>query len=73
MNNYKYYKFVGGRYFRVTNDEERFEVINDNNEWEEEDMIYFLYNDLGMDKEEIKDKDELDKLISLPSKEVKSK
>lgn len=73
MNNYKYYKFVGGRYFRVTIDEERFEVINDNNEWEEDDMIYFLYYDLGMDKEEITDKEELEKLTTFPRKEVKSK
>lgn len=64
-NDYKYYKFVGGRYFRVTPDEETFEVINDKNEWEEEDMIYFLYNDLGMDYERVTDPNKLKELMNL--------
>ena len=67
-NDYNYYKFVGGKYFRVTPDEEIFEVINENNEWVEDDMIYFLYNDLGMDYEEITDASKLNELMNLKKK-----
>ena len=73
MNEYKYYKFVKGRYFRVTLDEERFQVINKENEWEDNDMIYFLYNDLGIDYDEVVDKQKLEELQSLPERKEKRK
>lgn len=66
-DNYKYYRFVGGKYFR-TIDEEDFQVIN-NNMWEDDDMVYFVFNDLGIDHEEIVDPEELAKLKSIPAKE----
>ena len=66
-DDYKYYKFVGGKYFRTTNEED-FEVVNDDM-WEEDDMVYFVFNDLGIDHVLITDPEELERLKSLPSKE----
>ena len=67
---YKYYKFVGGRYFRVSLDEEKFWIINENNRWEKDTTIYFLYNDLGMDYEEVIDPIKLQELQSLSEESV---
>lgn len=67
--NYRYFKFIGGKYFR-TIDEESFQVINQNNCWENDDMIYFLYNDVGVQYEEITDAETLHQLMNIPEIEA---
>ena len=67
--NYRYFKFIGGKYFR-TKDEESFQVINQNNCWENDDMIYFLYNDVGVQYEEITDAETLHQLMNIPEIEA---
>lgn len=63
--NYRYFKFKGGKYFR-TIDEETFQTINKNNCWENDDMIYFLYYDVGVEYEEIIDEEILSELRNIP-------
>ena len=62
--NYRYFKFTGGKFFR-TIDEISFEVLN-NNYWEKDNMIYFLYEDVGVQYEEITDEEIINKLENFP-------
>ena len=64
MSDFKYYRFVGGKYFRTRNEEE-FQVVNENDMWEEDDLIFFLFIDPGIHYVEITDKKELDYLKNL--------
>ena len=68
---YKYYKFINGRIFRVSQDEETFQVINSDNEWEKDDMIAFIYDEI--DYEEITDENLLEELKGLKEKEEMKK
>ena len=68
---YKYYKFVNGKIFRVSQGEETFQVIDDDNEWVNDDMISLIYKTL--EYYEITDLDTLNKLMSLKEKERKQK
>ena len=63
---YKYYKFAGGKYFRVSADESIFEGINENGEWVSDSALFFLYIEPGIRYDEITDKEELDRLMNLP-------
>lgn len=50
---YKYFKFVGGKYFRTSNEID-FQVLN-NNKWENDDMLDMLYYDPAIKYERIVD------------------
>ena len=65
-DDYKYYKFVGGRYFRVSADESVFEVINENGEWVSDNALFFLYIEPGVEYDEITDQEKLNELMNLP-------
>lgn len=64
--NYKYYKFVGGKYFR-TNNEEEFQVVNENNMWEQDDLVFYLFIDPSVDYVEITNEKELEYLKKIPN------
>ena len=64
--NYKYYKFVGGKYFRTSNEEE-FQVVNENNMWEQDDLVFYLFIDPSVDYVEITNDKELEYLKKIPS------
>lgn len=62
-DNYKYYQFIDGGYFRVNPKDKTFYVIN-NNEWEATDSI----TNLKTKYEEITDSSKLKALMNLPTK-----
>lgn len=64
--NYKYYKFVGGKYFRTHNEEE-FQVVNENNMWEQDDLVFYLFIDPSVDYVEITNEKELEYLKKIPN------
>ena len=61
---YKYYRFVGGKYFRTRNEEE-FQVVNEENLWEQDDAVFFLFIDPAIDYVKITDEKELEYLWNL--------
>ena len=60
---YKYFKFVGGKFFRTINEID-FQVLNNLNQWEDDDMLDMLYYDPAIKYERIIDLKLIEKLSS---------
>ena len=66
--NYKYFKFNKGRFFRLDEEKYNFQVLKEDNLWEDDDALITLFFDSASDYYEVKD----DYLISkLEKYEVK--
>ena len=71
MNNikYKYFKFKHGRFFRLDESKFDFQILNNDNMWEDDTYIISLFIDPSSDYYEIKDKDIINKLEYFTEKE----
>ncbi len=59
---YKYFKFIEGRYFRLDEENDKFQILNDDNLWEDSYDVESLYDDPAIKYIEITDQDTINKL-----------
>ena len=64
QTNYKYFKFIEGRYFRLDEESYNFQILNDNNLWEDSYDVESLYEDPAVKYQEITDLEIISKLKS---------
>ena len=58
QTNYKYFKFIEGRYFRLNEESYKFQILNDDNLWEDNydvESVVFMENDKLIDQVTKKD------------------
>ena len=59
---YKYFKFIEGRYFRLDEENYKFQILNDDNLWEDSYDVESLYVDPAVKYQEITDIETITKL-----------
>ena len=62
---YKYFKFNEGRYFRLDESKYTFQILNDDNLWQDSDNAERLYDDAATKYEEITDIETIKKLENI--------
>ncbi len=65
QTNYKYFKFIEGRYFRLNEESYKFQILNDDNLWEDNYDVESLYEDPAIKYQEITDRETINKLKSI--------
>lgn len=68
MNNYKYFQFDSGRYFRYEINTYKFEILNDKYLWENSPNLVSIFFDAASNYKEVIDNDVLHKLQLFPHK-----
>ena len=66
---YKYYKIQDGRYFRIDESYHYFQILNDDNLWENSNLIARVFYDVDTDYYEITDIETIYKLESISEKQ----
>ena len=62
QTNYKYFKFIEGRYFRLDEESYKFQILNDDNLWEDSYDVESLYEEPAIKYQEITDIEIINKL-----------
>ena len=65
QTNYKYFKFIEGRYFRLDEENYKFQILNDDNLWEDSYDVESLYVDPAVKYQEITDIETITKLKNI--------
>ena len=66
---YRYYKFDCGRFFRLDEENYNFQILKEDNLWEDDDALISLFYDAASNYYEIKDKDLISRLEKYNVKE----